>query len=147
MKNQINIHNIHYVYDKLLYKEQKYIQFINKICQYYKLEINQIDIIIFSDEELYKINYNFLQHDTYTDIITFPYHNLGEPIWADIYISYQRILENSSKYQVSFEQEWLRVLTHGILHLFGLNDKSIEEQKKMRETEDYWIENFSNCFT
>lgn len=142
MQSLINLHNFEHLQKHLAHANSQYIQFITNICQYYQLEIMQLDIIFLSDQELHSLNYDFLKHDTYTDIITFAYHEDQQPIWSDIYISYQRLLANSRKYKVSIEQELLRLLAHGILHLIGMCDKSPEEQLKMRAAEDFWIQNF-----
>lgn len=142
MQNLINIHNFKYIQTKIPHPKKNYIEFIQNICLYYKMQITQIDIILLSDMELHNLNYKFLAHDTYTDIITFPYHNENEAIWTDIYISYERMIDNASKYKVNIQQEWLRLLAHGILHIFGFNDKTLAEQKKMRAAENYWIEFF-----
>lgn len=144
MKSAISLHNFSCICQKLPNSETKYIEFVATICQHYHLQIMQIDIILLCDNELHTINHNFLNHDTYTDIITFPYHQAGEPIWSDIYISYERMEENSRKYEVSLEQEFLRLLAHGILHLAGMRDKKKEEQEEMRAAEDFWIKFFQN---
>ena len=79
----------------------------------------------------------YLGHDTYTDIITFDYEekkNLS--IEGEIYISVDRVKENAATYQKSFEQELFRVIIHGVLHLLGYHDKTVQEQKEMRKKEE-----------
>ncbi len=88
-----------------------------------------------NDEELLKINQQFLSHNTYTDIITFDYCEKNT-INGEIYISIERVVENAQKEKAPFENELNRVLIHGILHLCGFKDKSINEKKIMRQKED-----------
>ena len=97
-----------------------------------------INYIFCSDTYLHRINVEYLKHDTYTDIITFPYSD--ETIESDIFISINRIRENAKTFNVSFEKELHRVMVHGVLHLLGYADKTEEEQKNMRTREDFWLE-------
>ena len=92
-----------------------------------------------SDERLLQINRQFLQHDFYTDIITFPLSQPQEPITAEIYISVDRVRENARKFGVSMKNELLRVILHGSLHLCGYGDKTAPEQAKMRKLEDKYL--------
>lgn len=101
-------------------------------------EIGEISIILLSDEELLKINIDYLQHDYYTDIITFDYSE-GCKISGELYISVDRVKENAQKYGYRFEEELKRVIIHGILHLCGYKDKSKKEQHEMRKKEDYYL--------
>lgn len=94
-----------------------------------------LNFIFCSDNYLHKINVEYLQHDTYTDIITFPLSEFPN-IEGDIFISIDRVKENASKFKVSFEHELNRVLSHGILHLCGYGDKTTEEAKIMRKKEN-----------
>lgn len=101
-------------------------------------EIGEISVILLSDEDLLKINIDYLNHDYYTDIITFDYSE-GCKISGDLYISVDRVKENAQKYGYRFEEELKRVIIHGILHLCGYNDKSRKEQHEMRKKEDYYL--------
>ena len=94
-----------------------------------------ITFIFCSDDYLLKINIDYLQHDYYTDIITFDY-TLDSIISGDLYISIDRVTENSLEYGTSFKWELLRVIVHGILHLLGYSDKSDEDRNNMRKLED-----------
>ena len=96
-----------------------------------------INYIFCSDTYLHRINIEYLNHDTYTDIITFPYSD--ETIESDIFISIDRIHENAKTFNVTFERELHRVMIHGVLHLLGYGDKTEEEQKAMRTREDFWL--------
>ena len=104
-------------------------------------KLGDINYIFCNDEYLLKINQDYLQHDYYTDIITFDYVK-GKTISEDIFISLPRISENASTLSSSFEKELLRVLAHGVLHLCGYKDKSDEEEKEMRAKEDFYINLF-----
>ncbi|PQJ21824.1 rRNA maturation RNase YbeY [Tenacibaculum sp. SG-28] len=96
---------------------------------------SEINYIFCDDKYLHKINMEYLQHDTLTDIISFDY-TMGKEISGDIFISIERVEENAKIYQVSFQEEFHRVLIHGILHYMGYKDKSEEEKEKMREKEN-----------
>ncbi|WP_117880155.1 rRNA maturation RNase YbeY [Aureibaculum luteum] len=97
-----------------------------------------INYIFCDDEYLLELNVKHLEHNTLTDIITFDY-NLGKLISSDIFISIDRVLENSVKFAVNFDDELNRVMIHGILHLCGYKDKTKEEKLLMREKEDYYL--------
>ena len=101
--------------------------------------ISNITYIFCSDEYLLDINQKYLGHDYYTDIITFPYKEITD-IESDIYISLDRVKDNASEYNVAFQNELLRVIVHGLLHLMGYGDKTEEESILMRLKEDQCIE-------
>ena len=95
-----------------------------------------------SDESLSKINKEFLNHDTLTDVITFDYSALKE-VSGEIFISTDRVRENASEFQQSFEEEIRRVMIHGLLHLCGYNDKTIKEKSLMSDRENFYLDSFS----
>ena len=101
-----------------------------------------INYIFCDDDYLLKVNQDFLDHDYYTDIITFDYVK-GKTISGDIFVSLPRILENASILSQDFEKEFNRVLAHGILHLCGYKDKTEEEQIQMRAKEDFYLGTFT----
>ena len=104
----------------------------------------EINYIFCDDEYLLKINRDYLQHDYYTDIITFDSVK-GKTINGEIFVSLQRVSDNASALSVSRQQELKRVLAHGILHLCGYKDKTDEEILEMRRKEEYYINDFSGA--
>ena len=98
------------------------------------------DIIIHwvNDDELLEMNNRFLNHNYYTDIITFDYSR-GKKISGELFISEDRVVENANKETIPFEQERDRVIAHGILHLLGFKDKTEQEQEEMRLKEDQFL--------
>ena len=91
-----------------------------------------------NDEELLEMNNRFLNHNYYTDIITFDYSR-GKKISGELFISEDRVVENANKETIPFEQERDRVIAHGILHLLGFKDKTEQEQEEMRLKEDQFL--------
>jgi len=98
-----------------------------------------VSYIFCSDDYLLRINQDFLRHDYYTDIITFPLVETDQRVEAEIYISIDRIRDNAAKLKVPFDQELHRVLFHGILHLIGYKDKTSTQKELMRRAEDKWL--------
>lgn len=98
-----------------------------------------INYIFCDDRYLHKLNFEFLDHDTLTDIISFDY-TIGKILHGDIFISVQRVKENAKEFDVSFDSELNRVMIHGILHFCGYNDKSENEAKSMRGKENHYLE-------
>ena len=105
-----------------------------------------INYVFYDDEEVLKINKQFLNHDFYTDIITFDYTE-GETVSGDIVISIERVGENAKTYNVDFQSELNRVIIHGILHLCGYKDKKRDEEKLMRSKEEFYMSCFEKEFS
>lgn len=101
-------------------------------------KLGEINYIFCDDEYLLKVNQDYLQHDYYTDIITFDYVK-GKTISGEIFVSLQRISDNASTLSRNYEEELRRVLAHGILHLCGYKDKTEEEELQMRGKEDHYL--------
>lgn len=101
----------------------------------------KINYIFQTDEGLLKVNQDFLQHDYYTDVITFDYVK-GNTISGDIFVSLPRISDNAASFQKDFNTELHRVLAHGLLHLCGYKDKTKDEQTEMRTKEDFYLNFF-----
>ncbi len=117
---------------------KRVLKIIQELIAKEKRIAGEVNLIITNDENLKAINIEFLEHDYYTDVITFNYNN-EEEINGEVYISLDRVKENSINYNVSFEQEMFRVIIHGILHLNGYDDKDEEARSVMRSMEDYWL--------
>lgn len=113
---------------------------VNKTVADYDKSITTINYIFCDDEFLLRINQQYLQHDTYTDIITFDQTTDPQTIEADIFISVPRVESNSKKFSVSFEDELHRVIIHGLLHLLGMSDKTEAEKINMRKKENHYLD-------
>ncbi len=98
----------------------------------------EISVIFCSDNYLLKINEQYLNHNYYTDIVTFNYVE-NSVISGDLFISVHRVDENANQMGVNFDEELYRVMFHGMLHLCGYNDKTNAEKKVMREKEDFYL--------
>jgi len=105
--------------------------------------IESITYVFCSDNYLLTMNRQFLKHDTFTDIITFPLSAKRDPIIAEIYISVERVKENAKTYSVSYQNELLRVIIHGALHLCGYADKTPTQKLAMRRRETYYLNKFN----
>lgn len=101
-------------------------------------KLGDLSYLFVSDEELLETNKAFLQHDYYTDIISFDY-TMGKLISGEMHLSIDRIKDNANTYNNTFKDELHRVIIHGILHYCGYKDKTEEEQKTMRAKEDYYL--------
>lgn len=108
---------------------------ISSVISHHHCSLGSLSYIFCSDPYLHQLNVEYLDHDTLTDIITFPY---ADPplVSGDLYISLDRVADNAQDRNLTFEQELKRVVIHGVLHLCGYGDKSPEEATKMRELED-----------
>lgn len=104
-----------------------------------KTEFNRVDYIFCSDNYLLDINRQFLQHDDFTDTITFTLSEKGQPISGEIYISVERIKENAKTFDVPYQNELLRVMIHSALHLCGYEDNSKRKKEMMHERENYYL--------
>jgi len=127
--------------DFKLDREDKYSAWIYLVIYSEGMLMGDINFIFCNDDYLLKVNQDYLNHDTYTDIITFDYSE-GKYLHGDIFLSIDRIIENADKFQVDFDSELLRVMSHGILHLCGYMDKSEKDVQLMRSKEDEKIAMF-----
>lgn len=123
-------------------KKTKLKQLVQIIFKKEKQTLAHINYVFCSDDYLLTINQQFLNHHTYTDIITFPLSNKNEPIEAEIYISVDRIKENALQFKTNFQQELARVVAHGALHLCGFKDKTKAQIIQMRAKEQQYITYF-----
>ena len=116
-------------------KKRETANWIKTIAADYGKKVGELSYLFCDDQKILEMNRHYLQHDYFTDIITFDYSE-GNSIAGDIIISLETVRSNSQKYQTPFEEELRRVIIHGVLHLCGLRDKNKKEQKEMREAED-----------
>ena len=121
--------------DFQLREEALYEAWIRRIIESENRKLEDISYIFCDDEYLLEINQKYLDHDTYTDIISFD-NSVGNILAGDIFISTERVGENAQEYGVDFQEELRRVMAHGILHFCGYKDKSDEESTFMRQKEE-----------
>ena len=128
-------------YDGIKYRlrnSRKILKFIEKVIGEYRKPCGNLSFIFMRDNEIIKINREFLQHNYFTDVIAFDYGS-GDLMDGEIYLSIETIRKNANNYKVSLKNEVLRVMIHGTLHICRFKDTSTEEKGKMRELENKWI--------
>ncbi|WP_447640901.1 MULTISPECIES: rRNA maturation RNase YbeY [Chitinophagaceae] len=113
---------------------------VEDIFKLEKRKLDHIDYVFCSDEYLLEINNQYLQHDFYTDIVTFDLSENTDETIGEVYVSVDRIKDNAQKLQQPLKNEILRVIFHGALHLCGYKDKTDKESKLMRNKEDFYIQ-------
>jgi probable rRNA maturation factor len=134
---QINFFSDNYPFK--LEHPRKTSKWIKESIQKEKKILEQINFIFCSDAYLLEINRQYLNHNYLTDIVTFDQSESLNTIQGDIFISIDRVNENASKFRVPFDQEFHRVLIHGVLHLIGYSDKDSTSKAKMRKKEDAYL--------
>ncbi len=117
---------------------------IQEVIRLNKHQTGHLSFVFCSDDYLLDVNKKFLNHDYYTDIITFDY-NESNIVSGDFIISIDRVKENALIHKCTFHTELYRVIIHGVLHLLGFSDKSEIQQKKMRESEDLYLSQLADC--
>ncbi|MCY0976086.1 rRNA maturation RNase YbeY [Chryseobacterium wangxinyae] len=122
--------------------DRKYTKWLEEIILSEGKKIGEINYVFCDDDYLLKINRDYLQHDYYTDIITFDSVK-GKTISGEIFVSLQRVSDNASTLSKIYEEELIRVLAHGILHLCGFKDKTESEEQEMRRKEDFYIAKYN----
>ncbi|MGX7667895.1 rRNA maturation RNase YbeY [Flavobacterium pedocola] len=127
--------SFNYETDFTLEDEQAFENWISRVIASESKELGEISYIFCDDEYLHKINVEYLNHDDLTDIISFDYSE-GKVLQGDIFISIERVKDNASDFNVSFEEELKRVMIHGVLHYCGYKDKSETDEELMRTKED-----------
>jgi len=127
--------------DFQLDNELHYSNWISRVILSENKKEGDINYIFCDDEFILEINKQYLNHDYYTDIISFDY-SVGNELHGDIFISVERVQENAEDFKVSFDEELKRVIIHGILHYCGYKDKSEKEEAVMRNKEDEKIKMF-----
>lgn len=124
-----------------LENEAQYEDWISRIIESEGFNEGEINYIFCDDEYLHKINVEYLDHDTLTDIISFDY-SVGNVLQGDIFVSVERVKDNANDFNVSFEEELKRVLSHGVLHYCGYKDKSPKDEALMRSKEEEKMQMF-----
>nr|WP_315224275.1 rRNA maturation RNase YbeY [uncultured Flavobacterium sp.] len=133
--------NFNYETEFTLDNEQAFLDWLSAVIVSENKREGEINYIFCDDDYLHKINVEYLNHDTLTDIISFDY-TVGNQLNGDIFISVERVEDNAKDFNVSFEEEFKRVLAHGILHYCGYKDKIDTDAAKMRLKEDEKIAMF-----
>ncbi len=127
-------------------QKKEIIQLIKNVFKIEECVLNSLHYIFCTDSYLLNINKEFLHHDFYTDIVTFDLSNSPKETIGEIYISIDRVSDNAKTLNITEQQELLRVIIHGALHLCGYKDKKKSEITLMREKEDYFLRLFENDF-
>ena len=130
--------SFNYETDFKLENESEISSWISSVIESENCVEGEINYVFCDDEYLHKINVEYLNHDTLTDIISFDY-SIGKNLQGDIFISVERVTENAKEFKVSFQDELARVLVHGILHYCGYKDKTDEDVTVMRDKENHYI--------
>ena len=133
--------SFNYETDFELDNEEQYEDWISRIIESEGFDEGEINYIFCDDEYLHKINVEYLDHDTLTDIISFDY-TVGNVLQGDIFVSIERVRDNANDFNVSFEEELKRVLSHGVLHYCGYKDKSPKDEALMRSKEEEKMQMF-----
>ena len=130
--------NFNYETDFKLHSEEAISNWIVEAIRLENHKLEEINYVFCNDEYLHKLNVEFLNHDTLTDIISFDY-SIGKIVQGDIFISIERVADNAKDFNVPFEDELHRVIIHGVLHYCGYKDKSKSEAAFMRKKENHYL--------
>ena len=126
-------------------KEDQVLNWLNSVAEMENHQVGELGYVFCSDEYLLDINIQYLDHDTYTDIVTFDYKE-GTVLNGEMYISTERVADNAEQFSVSFDSELRRVMVHGLLHMCGFGDKTDEDAKLMRAKEDEYLKLWDERF-
>ena len=133
--------NIKFYYDNVKYRirgVKEITRLLEKVIRKEKRLSGDLNFIITTDKSLQKINKEFLNHDSFTDVISFNYES-GTMLNGEVYISLATVRKNSYNYKVSLRNELVRIIIHGTLHICGYEDKTKREKLRMKKREDFWI--------
>lgn len=137
MINIINSHQYNLGIDTI-----KVQNFVSELFSFYDVSVLNVNLLFESDARVLEINKAYLNHDYYTDIISFAINEVNKPLEAEIIISVDRIKQYSYEHSVIYSHELMRVIIHGCLHFCGYNDTTIEQKQKMSQEEDRWLNLF-----
>lgn len=132
---KFNYHQTGFRLKEILYHKA----FLSSVMAQEVVPFYSINYIFCNDEYILELNRQYLDHDTYTDILTFTLSLPDEPIASEIYISIDRVKENAAHQHVDFQEELYRVMIHGLLHLCGYNDHTTMEKNEMRAKENFYL--------
>jgi probable rRNA maturation factor len=135
LENSIQVHFEDVSFD--FTAEKSIVDWLFSVAEQEQKSVGTVDFVFCSDEYLHKLNLEHLGHDDYTDVITFPYSD--DFFYGDIFISTERVAENASDLNISFEKELARVMVHGLLHLAGMTDKTPELRAAMTAKENFYL--------
>ncbi|MBI9039260.1 MAG: rRNA maturation RNase YbeY [Bacteroidales bacterium] len=124
--------------------ENKISEWLHLISKSENFNLSEINYIFCNDNFLYSLNIEYLNHNTFTDVISFDFSERTDQIAGDIYISIERISENANKFNKTINNELFRVMAHGLLHLLGYSDKTKSEKLLMTKKEDYYLSLLKN---
>lgn len=130
--------NFNYETDFKFLETEDIIRWIETVVKSEGYKLGDINYVFCDDDYLHKLNTEFLDHDTLTDIISFDY-SVGKELHGDIFVSIERVRENAVDFNVDFDNELRRVMIHGILHYCGYNDKNTLDKKEMRDKENVYL--------
>jgi rRNA maturation RNase YbeY len=130
--------NFNYEIDFNLEEEEVVSKWIIDAISSEGFKLEEINYVFCDDEYLHKLNVEFLDHDTLTDVISFDY-SVGKIVQGDIFISVERVIDNAKDFEVGFDSELKRVMVHGVLHYCGYKDKTESDASLMREKEEYYL--------
>jgi probable rRNA maturation factor len=133
--------SFNYETDFNLGNESAFSNWISQVILSEDKKEGEINFIFCDDEYLHKLNVEYLDHDTLTDVISFDY-SIGNELHGDVFISVERVAENAKDFEVTFAQEIKRVIVHGVLHYCGYKDKTIDDERLMRLKEEEKISMF-----
>lgn len=142
MKGERPVINFHFQKACTLSDRRRLKEFIPGIFKSHRTRFSSLEVIFCADEFLLDMNREYLQHDYFTDIITFDLSVPGSGVIGEIYISVDRVRDNAKTEGTTFTNELHRVIFHGVLHLCGLGDKGKEEQLEMRRAENKWLRRY-----
>lgn len=121
------------------FSEEKVTRWLQLVAADYSLELGTISFIFCNDDYILDVNRKYLNHDYYTDVITFDYRE-GKILSGDVFISLDTVQSNALEFDATYENELHRVIVHSVLHLIGFKDKSDEDVKEMRQNENHCLE-------
>lgn len=127
----------------VLRDKRKVSKWINDVIKFHQKKLGNVSYIFCSNQYILELNQQYLNHNYFTDIITFDYC-YDNKVEGDIFISIDTVLDNSHRFKTNFNDELLRVIIHGVLHLVGFSDKTAKQQKQMRVLEDEALSIFYN---